>query len=133
MELKPLFFPALHFAVIFSFYLPVAPHNFLMAFISFSNSEVPKVYLEGGKKRVPTVKKKKNEVDIPEDVKRVVEQIQNEEGECDDGPDEQQLQVLEDIWLKAGEIGVFHKHLALSFPIIAKFLLFRAPESPFLQ
>ncbi|XP_018898026.2 lysine-specific demethylase 4C isoform X2 [Bemisia tabaci] len=69
-----------------------------------NNSEVPKVYLEGGKKRVPTVKKKKNEVDIPEDVKRVVEQIQNEEGECDDGPDEQQLQVLEDIWLKAGEI-----------------------------
>lgn len=46
--------------------------------------------------------------DIPADVKKVLEDLEAEENEMEhpcDQPDEQQLEVLEDIWLKAGEMG----------------------------
>lgn len=44
-----------------------------------------------------------NRPDIPPDVKKVLQDLELEE--VDDQPDEQQLEVLEDIWLKAGEMG----------------------------
>lgn len=43
-----------------------------------------------------------NRPDIPADVKKVLQDLELEESE--DQPDEQQLEVLEDIWLKAGEL-----------------------------
>ena len=65
-----------------------------------------------------TIHKKKNLVnasvsinsippDIPPDVKKVLQDLEMEDAEdhLDDQPDEQQLEVLEDIWLKAGEMG----------------------------
>ena len=39
--------------------------------------------------------------EFPEDVKKAIEDIEMD----DEIPDEQQWQVLEDIWLKAGEMG----------------------------
>ncbi|XP_014262621.1 lysine-specific demethylase 4B-like isoform X2 [Cimex lectularius] len=55
-----------------------------------------------GNKRVPPLKKSENErvLPIPNELKRVIEEIELEE----DSPDEEQIQVLEDIWLKAGEM-----------------------------
>lgn len=54
-----------------------------------------------GNKRVPALKKEETEQsEIPSEVKRVIEELELE----DDSPDEEQIQVLEDIWLKAGEI-----------------------------
>ncbi|XP_058805432.1 lysine-specific demethylase 4A-like [Phymastichus coffea] len=45
--------------------------------------------------------------DIPPDVKKVLHDLEMEDGEVlDDQPDEQQLEVLEDIWLKAGEMDL---------------------------
>lgn len=46
-----------------------------------------------------------NRVDIPPDVKKVLQDIEFDE--IEEPPDEQQLEVLEDIWLKAGEMGKF--------------------------
>lgn len=43
-----------------------------------------------------------NRADIPPDIKKALQDLEFEEIE---EPDEQQLQVLEDIWLKAGEMG----------------------------
>lgn len=55
-----------------------------------------------GNKRVPALKKEETEQsEIPNEVKRVIEELELE----DDSPDEEQIQVLEDIWLKAGEIS----------------------------
>ncbi|OXU30586.1 hypothetical protein TSAR_010232 [Trichomalopsis sarcophagae] len=59
-----------------------------------------------------TIHRKKNIVDstegintdIPPDVKKVLQEM--EEEHLDDQPDEQQLEVLEDIWLKAGEMDL---------------------------
>lgn len=46
--------------------------------------------------------------DIPADVKKVIKDIEMEDdGLSDHQPDEQQLEVLEDIWLKAGEMGKY--------------------------
>lgn len=42
------------------------------------------------------------EVDIPSDVRAVLQELEQEEAE----PDEEQLQYLEDVWLKAGEISM---------------------------
>lgn len=71
-----------------------------------NNMEIPKLYLEAGKKRIPALKKKQmiQEHIIPNDVKRVIEEIEMED--LDEEPDEQQLEVLEDIWLKAGEMEI---------------------------
>lgn len=80
-------------------------------FIS-SNTDLPQAFLNAPKKgaRHLIYKKKsnfdKNSVvdkkdELPEDVKKAIEDIEVE----DEIPDEQQWQVLEDIWLKAGEIG----------------------------
>lgn len=44
-----------------------------------------------------------NNADIPADVKKAIKDLEYEEVE--DAPDEQQMEVLEDIWLKAGEMG----------------------------
>lgn len=42
---------------------------------------------------------------MPDEVKKVLQESEFDEvNEEDDIPDEQQLQVLEDIWLKAGEM-----------------------------
>lgn len=84
-----------------------------------SNSQLPQSYLNAApKNKRHTIHKKKNIMatnpdvdmeelvnrpDIPPDVKKVLQDLELEE--VDDQPDEQQLEVLEDIWLKAGEMG----------------------------
>ncbi|XP_029032458.1 lysine-specific demethylase 4C-like [Osmia bicornis bicornis] len=85
-----------------------------------SNGQLPQSYLNAApKNKRHTIHKKKNIMatnpdvdmeelvnrpDIPPDVKKVLQDLELEE--VDDGPDEQQLEVLEDIWLKAGEMDV---------------------------
>lgn len=85
---------------------------------SNSNGQLPQEYLSVSPKKRHTIHKKKhpkgsssdidmedlvNRSDIPADVKKVLQDLEMEEVE--DPPDEQQLEVLEDIWLKAGEMG----------------------------
>lgn len=43
--------------------------------------------------------------DIPPDVKKAIQDLELDEEPHFEPPDEQQLEVLEDIWLKADEIG----------------------------
>ncbi|KAI4485696.1 hypothetical protein M0802_012592 [Mischocyttarus mexicanus] len=85
-----------------------------------SNGQLPQSYLNAApKNKRHTIHKKKNIIgrntdvdmedlvnrsDIPADLKKVLQDLEYEEG--DDQPDEQQLEVLEDIWLKAGEMDV---------------------------
>ncbi|OAD59623.1 putative lysine-specific demethylase 4B [Eufriesea mexicana] len=85
-----------------------------------SNGQLPQSYLNAApKNKRHTIHKKKNIMttnpdvdmeelvnrpDIPPDVKKVLQDLELEEVE--DQPDEQQLEVLEDIWLKAGEMDV---------------------------
>ncbi|XP_012288456.1 lysine-specific demethylase 4A isoform X2 [Orussus abietinus] len=85
---------------------------------SNSNGELPQSYLSAApKNKRHTIHRKKNiadtnpdvdmeelvnRPDIPPDVKKVLQDLELEE--ADDPPDEQQLEVLEDIWLKAGEM-----------------------------
>ncbi|CAL7935405.1 unnamed protein product [Xylocopa violacea] len=85
-----------------------------------SNGQLPQSYLNAApKNKRHTIHKKKNIMatnpdvdmeelvnrpDIPPDVKKVLQDLELEE--VDDQPDEQQLEVLEDIWLKAGEMDV---------------------------
>jgi jumonji domain-containing protein 2 len=98
----------------------------------FSNPVLPQSFLEAPKKnpkRHPIHKKKgpgtaagedvlpsidradEEELDeIPPDVRKVLEEMALEEDE----PDEDTLEVLEDIWLKAGEIGKFISLLEMS-------------------
>lgn len=87
---------------------------------SSSNGQLPQSYLNAApKNKRHTIHKKKNIIDtnpdvdmaelvnrsdIPADVKKVLQDLELEE--ADDPPDEQQLEVLEDIWLKAGEMDV---------------------------
>uniref|UniRef100_A0A0A9XHP2 [histone H3]-trimethyl-L-lysine(9) demethylase n=1 Tax=Lygus hesperus TaxID=30085 RepID=A0A0A9XHP2_LYGHE len=54
-----------------------------------------------GNKRIPATATE-DEKEIPNEVREVLEEIENEE----DSPDEEQIQVLEDIWLKAGEMDL---------------------------
>lgn len=87
-----------------------------------SNGELPHSYLSATpKNKRHMIHKKKNIVstnsdvnmeelvnraDIPPDVKKVLLEFELEEQEEQlEEPDEQQLEVLEDIWLKAGEMG----------------------------
>lgn len=98
-------------------------HNVYLITIVFSNPVLPQSFLEAPKKnpkRHPIHKKKGpgtaagedvllsigradvEELDeIPPDVQKVLEEMALEE----EVPDEDTLEVLEDIWLKAGEIG----------------------------
>ncbi|KAG7202354.1 hypothetical protein KM043_018681 [Ampulex compressa] len=85
-----------------------------------SNGQLPQSYLSAApKNKRHTIHKKKNimatnpdvdmaelvnRTDIPPDVKKVLQDLELEE--ADDQPDEQQLEVLEEIWLKAGEMDV---------------------------
>ncbi|XP_076623452.1 lysine-specific demethylase 4C isoform X1 [Colletes latitarsis] len=85
-----------------------------------SNGQLPQSYLSAApKNKRHTIHKKKNIMatnpdvdmeelvnrpDIPPDVKKVLQDLELEEVE--EQPDEQQLEVLEDIWLKAGEMDV---------------------------
>ncbi|XP_008559898.1 uncharacterized protein LOC103580058 isoform X1 [Microplitis demolitor] len=84
---------------------------------SNSNDKLPDSYVNAPKNKRHTIHRKKtlvdtnpdlnmdelvNSTDIPADVKKVLQDLELEE----DGPDEQQLEVLEDIWLKAGELEV---------------------------
>ncbi|XP_039286699.1 lysine-specific demethylase 4C-like isoform X2 [Nilaparvata lugens] len=75
-----------------------------------NNMEIPKSYSETGKK-ASTIKKKaaeeqeeeeEEQEDVPEEVQRVMDEMEMEE----EIPDEEQLEVLEDIWLKAGEMEI---------------------------
>lgn len=66
-----------------------------------SNPEIPAVFLEAGKKRHPALKKPK--IEIPPEVKKVMDELELEE----EIPDEQQIEALEDIWIKAGELGKY--------------------------
>lgn len=88
----------------------------------FSNTDLPQTYIDAPKKgkRHPIQKRmatledegggtgeesddgvELERDDIPADVKAVMEDIEMEE----EVPDDEQWQVLEDIWLKAGEMG----------------------------
>ena len=84
-----------------------------------SSGELPQSYLSAPKNKRHRIHRKKNiadtnpdvnmaelanRTDIPADVKKVLQDLELEE--TDDQPDEQQLEVLEDIWLKAGELDV---------------------------
>ncbi|EEB12131.1 jumonji domain containing protein, putative [Pediculus humanus corporis] len=78
-----------------------------------NNTYLPQAFLNApkkGAKRHLIYKKKSNfdknvdeekKDEFPEDVKKAIEDIEMD----DEIPDEQQWQVLEDIWLKAGEMG----------------------------
>jgi len=84
---------------------------------SNSNGELPQSYLSATpKNKRHMIHKKKNIIstnpdinmeelanraDIPPDVKKALQELD----EIEEPPDEQQLEVLEDIWLKAGEMG----------------------------
>lgn len=84
-----------------------------------SNSELPQSYLNAvPKNKRHTIHKKKsiigtnpgvnmddlvNNSDIPPDVKKALQDFDFDE--IEDPPDEQQMEILEDIWLKAEEMG----------------------------
>lgn len=84
-----------------------------------SNGELPQGYLSATpKNKRHMIHKKKNIIrtnpginmeelanrtDIPPEVKKALQDIEFDE--LEEPPDEQQLEVLEDIWLKAGEMG----------------------------
>lgn len=88
---------------------------------SSSSGELPQSYLNAvPKNKRHRIHKKKsiivtspdvdmeelvNRTDIPPDVKQALQDLEFDEVE--EPPDEQQLEVLEDIWLKAGEMGKF--------------------------
>ncbi|XP_063978608.1 lysine-specific demethylase 4A-like isoform X2 [Diachasmimorpha longicaudata] len=89
---------------------------------SNSNGELPQSYLNAPKNKRHTIHKKKSmsgansdlnmdefvdRADIPPEVKKAIQDLDLEE----DQPDEQQLEVLEDIWLKAGELEVEDAHI----------------------
>ncbi|KAG5323221.1 KDM4B demethylase, partial [Acromyrmex heyeri] len=85
-----------------------------------SNGELPQGYLSATpKNKRHMIHKKKNIIrtnpginmeelanraDIPPDVKKALQDIEFDE--LEEPPDEQQLEVLEDIWLKAGEMEI---------------------------
>ncbi|XP_071557297.1 lysine-specific demethylase 4C isoform X5 [Temnothorax nylanderi] len=87
---------------------------------SSSNGELPQSYLSATpKNKRHMIHKKKNimstnpgvnmeelvnRADIPPDVKKALQDLEFDEVE--EAPDEQQLEVLEDIWLKAGEMEI---------------------------
>lgn len=86
---------------------------------SSSNGQLPQSYLNAAlKNKRHMIHKQKNiratspsidieeldsYADIPPDVKKVLQDLEMEE--IEEPPDEQQMEVLEDIWLKAGEMG----------------------------
>lgn len=85
---------------------------------SSSNGQLPQSYLNASKNKRHTIHKKKNIIttnpdvdveelvnrgDIPLELKKALQELEYDDAE--DAPDEQQLEVLEDIWLKAGEMG----------------------------
>lgn len=53
-----------------------------------------------------------NREDIPPDIKKALQDLEFDEME--EPPDEQQLEVLEDIWLKAGEMGKIYIYIFVS-------------------
>ncbi|XP_044577206.1 lysine-specific demethylase 4C-like isoform X2 [Cotesia glomerata] len=82
-----------------------------------STDKLPDSFINAPKNKRHTIHRKKSLVDsnpdlnmdelvngpdIPADVKKVLQDLELEE----DVPDEQQLEVLEDIWLKAGELEI---------------------------
>ncbi|XP_014486863.1 PREDICTED: lysine-specific demethylase 4C-like isoform X2 [Dinoponera quadriceps] len=87
---------------------------------SSSNGQLPQSYLRAAlKNKRHMIHKQKNiratspavvmeqlegYTDIPPDVKKVLQDLEMEE--IEEPPDEQQMEVLEDIWLKAGEMDV---------------------------
>lgn len=93
-----------------------------------SNGELPQSYLRAAmKNKRHMIHKQKNIAatspsvvieqlatypDIPPDVEKVLRDLEMEE--IDNPPDEQQMEVLEDIWLKAGEMGKFLRDFLLA-------------------
>lgn len=85
-----------------------------------SNGQLPQSYLDAPKNKRHPIHRKKNiaggnadvsmtdlasRADIPPEVKKVLQDMEQEEV-YEPLPDEQQLQILEDIWLKADEMDV---------------------------
>lgn len=108
---------------------------------SSSNGELPQSYLNAApKNKRHMIHKKKiiatnpgvnmeelvNRADIPPDIKRALQDLELEEiEEPIEEPDEQQLQVLEDIWLKAGEMGkIFYICILINVIDVAFFYRF---------
>lgn len=60
----------------------------------------------------------RDDPNIPADVRAVLNELQLEEDEDDITPDEQQLEVLEDIWLKAGEIDMHQANIVDSGSVV---------------
>lgn len=90
-------------------------------------------YARSSKKRLPLTEKKQviksgimnsaqgGTIEVPSEVKKVL--MEHLEGEMtDDEPDEQMLEVLEDIYVKAGEIGT-NKGFYLVFILIILIIL----------
>lgn len=69
---------------------------------------------------MPSVKKPK--MDIPLEVKRVMDELDLE----DEAPDEEQLEALEDIWLKAGEMGKSPPPLPIKTVFLPSFVFYSA-------
>lgn len=66
-----------------------------------------------GNKRIPATAA--DEEEIPKEVIQVLDEIENETDSDEESPDEEQMQVLEDIWLKAGEMGNYSPSFKLPF------------------
>jgi len=102
---------------------------------SNSSGELPQSYLNAApKNKRHMIHKKKNiistnsdmqelvnQADIPPEVKKALQDLEYEE--MDEPPDEQQLEVLEDIWLKAGEMGKM-LYLFILYIFISDYLQF---------
>jgi jumonji domain-containing protein 2 len=97
-----------------------APPPTAMDLLCIKNTQISDGYNDVPKNKRHTIHRKKNIIDsnvavnvnsissdIPPDVKKVLQDLEMEETDdhLDEQPDEQQLEVLEDIWLKAGEMG----------------------------
>ena len=95
---------------------------------SQSNGDLPEGFLSSGtknkrhrihcKKNSPNANMDltqlvKNQPNIPSYVKQLIQMMDDEEPEAE--PDEQQLEVLEDIWLKAGEMGMIYTFRSYTF------------------
>lgn len=102
-----------------------------------SNGKLPQSYLSAiPKNKRHMIHKKKNIIstnadvnmeelvnraDIPPDIKKALQDLEFDEME--EPPDEQQLEVLEDIWLKAGEMGKTSYIFIFVITIFATYIL----------
>lgn len=86
-------------------------------FFYYSNPGIPKLYIDAGRKRNPVSHKlpdtelfdeqansSKDMYVPPIEVREIIHQLENEK-ELDDVLNDEQREVMEDIWLKADEMG----------------------------